>query len=309
MKTLRILVGTFVAAALLGVPACRRDESRDAAKSPIQIAVLPTARDNVSVADALRTATMPAHTPATPKIPPTTPVVETKAAPTSTPAVPAAGEVRLGTVPRGTDLLEGPSATAEVKGTFRGRTKVQVTSAQGGYSRVVAPVVNGGSVEGWVPSSAISPAEGEKVAKTSPRAPAKSATQPAGKPPATPPAKPAPSAAKAAASGNGPDDIVLQAVAGMTAKRPPTPFTHKKHYADYGVKCEECHHPVKAQGGKVPATKTCTTSGCHQANQCNNQVVPAKNRSCPFFEDAYHFNCIACHRAQSGPTKCAECHT
>jgi hypothetical protein len=66
---------------------------------------------------------------------------------------------------------------------------------------------------------------------------------------------------------------------------------------------------VKAKGGAVPATMTCTDSGCHQADQCNGQVVTAKNKACPFFEDAYHFNCIECHRAQSGPTKCAECHS
>ena len=41
----------------------------------------------------------------------------------------------------------------------------------------------------------------------------------------------------------------------------------------------------------------------------NGQVVGAKNKACPFFVDAYHFNCIECHREQSGPTKCGECHT
>ncbi|HEY6219248.1 MAG TPA: cytochrome c3 family protein, partial [Gemmatimonadaceae bacterium] len=117
---------------------------------------------------------------------------------------------------------------------------------------------------------------------------------------------PAPSKA---AGGNGPDNISLKAIAGMEMKRSEVPFTHQKHWNDYGVKCEECHHAVKAKGGAVPASKTCTDAGCHQATQCNGQTVAAKNKACPFFEDAFHFNCIECHRAQSGPTKCAECHS
>jgi hypothetical protein len=168
-----------------------------------------------------------------------------------------------------------------------------------------------GSVEGWLACSSVKPA-GEKpatVAKAA-AAPAKGkAAAPAagGAGAGAPPAK-APAPAKAA-GGNGPDNIPLKAIAGMEMKRPEVPFTHQKHWSDYGVKCEECHHAVKAKGGAVPATKTCTDAGCHQATQCNGQTVAAKNKACPFFEDAFHFNCIECHRAQSGPTKCAECHS
>jgi hypothetical protein len=139
------------------------------------------------------------------------------------------------------------------------------------------------------------------------QAPKAAAAAPAGKPAAAP--KGAPPPVKAARAGDkGPDDILLKPIAGTAAKRPPTPFTHKKHYDDYGVKCAECHHLVKALGSKEPPQKTCTEAGCHTADQCNRQVVPAKNKACPFFEDAFHLNCIECHRSQKGPTKCAECH-
>src|SRR5207237_8408298 len=132
-------------------------------------------------------------------------------------------------------------------------------------------------------------APGEKPVTVTKAAPAEGK---AAAPPPTGGAKPAAAAAPAKAAGDkGPDSIVLVALAGMEAKKPGTPFTHKKHYDDYSVKCEACHHAVKAKGGAVPASRTCSDAGCHQATQCNGQVVGAKNKACPFFVDAYHFNC------------------
>jgi hypothetical protein len=209
-------------------------------------------------------------------------------------------------VVKGTDLWDGPSPDSKVLGTFEGKTDVDVLETRGQWTRVRAPVIGGTSVEGWVMSAAVNaPGEPAAVAKA---APVKGkAAAPA--PPAAGAKPAAPAAPAKAAAGKGPESIVLVALAGMEAKKPGTPFTHKKHYDDYSVKCEACHHAVKAKGGAVPASRTCTDAGCHQANQCNGQVVAAKNKDCPFFVDAYHFNCIECHRAQSGPTKCGECHT
>ena len=303
--------------------ACSREEREK--EAPVAVVMMPTPKTTVRAADRMRTAVpMSAHT-ATPlplaatkapaaqnapaalptaalAAPMAAPVAEAPTAPGSPAAVAGAGVVR-----KGTDLSEGPSADSKVLGTFEGKTAVDVVETRGQWTRVRAPVIGStSSVEGWVVSAAVS-APGEKPAAIAMEAPAK------GKAAAPPPpggAKPAaPAAAAKASSGKGPDSVVLVALAGMEAKKPGTPFTHKKHYDDYSVKCEACHHAVKAKGGVVPASKTCTDAGCHQANQCNGQVVPAKNKDCPFFTDAYHFNCIECHRAQSGPTKCGECHT
>jgi len=203
------------------------------------------------------------------------------------------------------DIREGPSADAEILGTFQGRTKVYVLGEQGDFVHVRAPTTGGSSVEGWVLASALKPPEEKPPREEKPTVVARASTPAkpgASGPKPAPPVKPPP-------SGNGPDDVLLKAIAGLTMKRAAVPFTHKKHYTDYKLKCEDCHHPVKAKGGTVPATRTCTSAGCHLADQCNGQVVPAKNKACPFFEDAYHFNCIDCHRAQGGPTKCAECHS
>ena len=304
--------------------ACSREEGAEK-QSPIAVVMLPTPKTTVRAADRMGTAApMSAHT-ATPlplsstkpqaaqKVPATLPT-ESLPAPETAPVAEAptasaspAAVARAGMVGKGTDLWDGPSPDANVLGTFEGKTDVDVLETRGQWSRVRAPVIGGTSVEGWVRSAVKAPAE--KPATVAMAAPAKGQAVAPG--PAAGGAKPAPpaAAAKAGSGGKGPDSIVLVALAGMEAKKPGTPFTHKKHYEDYSVKCEACHHAVTAKGGAVPASKTCANAGCHQADQCNGQVVGAKNKACPFFVDAYHFNCIECQREQSGPTKCGECHT
>jgi hypothetical protein len=87
------------------------------------------------------------------------------------------------------------------------------------------------------------------------------------------------------------------------------PFAHKRHYDAHDVACATCHHAVKAQGNVEPATRRCTTAGCHTADSCNDKVVSKGNEPCPLFEDAFHADCIGCHRQKDGPVRCRECHT
>lgn len=325
------LLAAVCVAATLAV-SCTRDESGSEPKKPIESAFLPTPKTTVRVAQAIPPTPMPAHSTPAPSAPPTAAAEKPTSAPMPTAAAtivpkaeattaPEKTEIarpaeavtvtRKGIVGKGTDLLGGPSADAQVRGTFQGRTDVEVLETQGAFARVKAPVVGGGAVEGWVAASSVK-APGEKApvvakaAKPAAASGAGEAAKPATVAPKAAPAKPA--TAKGGGESKGPDDILLKALAGMAAKRPGTPFTHEKHYDDYSVKCVDCHHAVKAQGGAVPATKTCSDAGCHLADQCGGQAVPKKNAACPAFEDAYHMNCIECHRKQSGPTKCAECH-
>ncbi|MEA2624320.1 MAG: hypothetical protein QOD06_365 [Candidatus Binatota bacterium] len=358
-RTLLAALLTFAVA----LPACTREEGHEEQSSRriVEAKRLPTPRSGVTLADVESTKAMPAHTPgdeppptgaaigpvtgAAPEPPTMAPPAmaaspaapkaaapEVAAAPTAMPKTsapppppPAAPfEPRPGVVFAGVDLLTGPSADARVRGTFEGRTDIEVVAEQNGYARVRAPVIDGGFVEGWVPLSSLGEPQMAKASRmAAPAGKAPSGKPPAGKAPAAklpagkaaPPAKgvapaapAAPKAAARAAGDKGPKDILLQPIAGTEKKRPATPFTHKAHYDDYSVKCETCHHPVKARGGKVD-DHTCSSAGCHAATQCDNKVVPKKNKACPFFEDAYHINCIECHKKDGGPTKCAECHT
>jgi hypothetical protein len=225
-------------------------------------------------------------------------------------ALPAAA-LATGVVQGGVELRSAANEESKILGDFESRTTVEILEKKEDWCRIRTPVLPKGSVEGWVRCAAIS---SQPQTVSAPPAPSKNPK--AASPPAsaaaeksTKPAASKPPPAKAGASGNGPDEILLQPIAGTAKKRPPAPFTHKTHYDTYSVACATCHHPVKALGNKEPPQKTCSDAGCHTADQCNNQVVPAKNKACPFFEDAFHVNCIECHRAQSGPTKCAECHS
>ncbi len=84
------------------------------------------------------------------------------------------------------------------------------------------------------------------------------------------------------------------------AKFPPVDFTHKKHIEDYKIDCKLCHHkdPNPAQG-----VQKCIS--CHDISEPKGNAPKAM--------DAYHKNCIDCHKAENeigkaAPTKCNDCH-
>lgn len=84
------------------------------------------------------------------------------------------------------------------------------------------------------------------------------------------------------------------------AKFPPVDFTHKKHIENYKVDCKVCHHKDANPAEKA---QKCTT--CHD-------IAEAKDNA-PKAMDAYHKNCIDCHKKENeagkaAPTKCNECH-
>jgi hypothetical protein len=83
------------------------------------------------------------------------------------------------------------------------------------------------------------------------------------------------------------------------AKFPPVPFSHPLHTEKAKIDCVECHHKdknPKEPGGCMP---------CHDLKDVKNGAMPIK--------DAYHKNCIECHKESSAkgvkaPTKCNDCH-
>jgi hypothetical protein len=115
--------------------------------------------------------------------------------------------------------------------------------------------------------------------------------------------------------------ILLEAPAGVVAKRSPVEFPHSTHFE---FTCKTCHH---TWDGETPVL-SCSTSGCHDLSQLRSddgKIDPAL--AVRNFKAAYHGSCIACHKdinlqnkeieksyslttpmQNSGPTSCIACH-
>lgn len=118
--------------------------------------------------------------------------------------------------------------------------------------------------------------------------------------------------------------LTVSAPRGVAPLRSSVTFPHSLHF---GYACKMCHH---TWNGLTPV-KGCATSGCH------DQVVRPKGKegkvasSTPgirYFREAYHQNCITCHKRleterqqleksgrvlkkplpRTGPTGCIGCH-
>jgi DnaJ-class molecular chaperone len=86
--------------------------------------------------------------------------------------------------------------------------------------------------------------------------------------------------------------------------KPTVPFNHAKHFGQYEVKCERCHHAfqdkvnVWKEGDKV---RKCAE--CHKS--------PAENEEGGMLAlmNAYHRSCRDCHKeGRKGPIMCEGCH-
>ncbi|MCB2187391.1 MAG: cytochrome c family protein [Deltaproteobacteria bacterium] len=104
-------------------------------------------------------------------------------------------------------------------------------------------------------------------------------------------------------SGEAADVMQLQDKVFPKATKGPVTFSHLKHYADYKIACDQCHHVIKdgknvwKEGDKVEACGTCHKS----PKKDEGKMLSAYN--------AYHKNCKDCHKeAKKGPTKCNDCH-
>jgi len=119
--------------------------------------------------------------------------------------------------------------------------------------------------------------------------------------------------------------LSLSAPSSAKAERPPVDFPHAKHF---GYSCDKCHH-----GWSGPeAIGSCSASGCHDLAQAPEKPASGKvdkAQSIRHFKEAFHQNCIGCHKANkiknrklelsqqvlkenlqpTGPTGCIECHS
>ncbi|WP_456325731.1 cytochrome c3 family protein [Desulfonauticus submarinus] len=99
-------------------------------------------------------------------------------------------------------------------------------------------------------------------------------------------------------------DILLTPPAGVKkVRKGPVKFSHASHAS---VDCKECHHTWDGKG-KI---KKCTDSGCHDIVNPKGK----EKRSIKYYYQAFHKNCIGCHKAEkkagkkTGPTACNKCH-
>ena len=97
-------------------------------------------------------------------------------------------------------------------------------------------------------------------------------------------------------------------------------FTHQKHVTDFKLACSECHHDDKGkpltdlkEGDEV---KTCFE--CHtKPGELKGKKAKglSKTELIAYVGNAFHQNCIGCHRdynkknkTKAAPQKCTDCH-
>jgi Class III cytochrome C family len=101
-----------------------------------------------------------------------------------------------------------------------------------------------------------------------------------------------------------PDKVVLAAPNGAVT------FPHAAHTKTTGVKCENCHHPSKAEKALTSPNQRC--------GDCHTKVAaaPMKTKLQAAFHDpmAKKGTCVDCHQQaiakgnKKAPAKCADCH-
>ena len=117
-----------------------------------------------------------------------------------------------------------------------------------------------------------------------------------------------------------PAEITLDALADLYE---PVVFDHATHMESFG--CSSCHHHTV---GDAPVNQSCMP--CHAHAEAVGQVAcgachkrewsdratdapktpapPVYHIDIPRLKGALHLLCLDCHRSQSGPTGCRECH-
>lgn len=105
----------------------------------------------------------------------------------------------------------------------------------------------------------------------------------------------------AAPANKAPATIKINEVA---KKKPAVNFGHKAHI-DRGISCDTCHHTQKGlKAHSKTEVKKCSLCHAKPAKKGMPGITSASKK-----KNAYHKNCIGCHKAKKkGPTKCKACH-
>ncbi len=97
-------------------------------------------------------------------------------------------------------------------------------------------------------------------------------------------------------------------------ERPPVVFTHEKHVEALGgdKSCAKCHHVYDEDKHELVYEEGEET-GCADCHGFKDEKM-ADGSIKPSLMNAYHINCVKCHRAlakvhkETGPYTCGECH-
>lgn len=106
-----------------------------------------------------------------------------------------------------------------------------------------------------------------------------------------------------------PNEIIIENQGYKKDKKVPVKFSHKKHSAEYGAACTECHHDY--QDGKNVWKEGDPVKKCSACHSPIKNVGKAKK-----LQLSYHKNCKDCHKkmAKEGKKKapfkkCKDCHS
>ncbi|MCP4688014.1 MAG: cytochrome c3 family protein [Desulfobacterales bacterium] len=124
-----------------------------------------------------------------------------------------------------------------------------------------------------------------------------------------------------------PDVFKMENPAYKKHKKGIVEFTHKKHAADYGATCGECHHdennkPLELkEGDDVQPCLECHKIPGQVPKKVKKELkkikdkAEKKSKKLEYHAEAVHMNCIVCHKAfnkknktKKAPQTCSKCH-
>jgi len=100
-------------------------------------------------------------------------------------------------------------------------------------------------------------------------------------------------------------------------------FSHKKHAAEYGASCGDCHHDDKGKPlalNEGDSVQRCIECHKETGKKPKGEKLKKKEKIMKYHKEALHANCIDCHKdwnkkqgfkkndPKAAPTTCKDCH-
>ena len=100
-------------------------------------------------------------------------------------------------------------------------------------------------------------------------------------------------------------------------------FAHKKHAAEYGATCGDCHHDDKGKPLELKEgdpVQRCVECHKETGKKPKGEKLSKKEKIIKYQKEAMHANCIGCHKdfnkkkklkkndPKAAPTTCKNCH-
>lgn len=100
-------------------------------------------------------------------------------------------------------------------------------------------------------------------------------------------------------------------------------FPHKKHSAEYGAKCGDCHHDDKGKPLDLKegdSAQRCVECHKETGKKPKGEKLSKAEKIKKYQKEAIHANCVGCHKdynkknklrrndPKAAPTSCKQCH-